>query len=225
MRQFFELCVLKVKTEPVLTAEVSVRQVVFRLVELGPVTLVCCVVQLRSRTKPLRTSWSRVLQTESAAPPRPPLWLNRRVSQCRRPVIHKINEVTCIVTPHVNTAALTVCVCVCYRGVEHGASLRHSADVHRHRVEPRTEERRRSRRRSPQTIQERKNTFHLKPRRVHPIIHASLSSWWQKTSSSILSFTLYFLTAGNKKLHQSVSWSHINRWLWFYKLAGWISGI
>lgn len=215
MRQFFKLCVLKVKTEPVLTAEVSVRQVVFRLVELGPVTLVCCVVQLRSRTKPLRTSWSRVLQTESAAPPRPPLWLNRRVSQCRRPVIHKINEVTCIVTPHVNTAALTVCVCVCYRGVEHGASLRHSADVHRHRVEPRTEKRRRSRRRSPQTIQERKNTFHLKPRSPS---HNTRQSQFMvtenfKTSSSILSFTLYFLTAGNKKLHQSVSWSHINRWL------------
>lgn len=105
-------------------------------------------------------------------------------------MIHKINEVTCIVTPHVNTAALTVCVCVCYRGVEHGASLRHSADVHRHRVEPRTEKRRRSRRRSPQTIQERKNTFHLKPRSPS---HNTRQSQFMVTENFKQHFELYFV--------------------------------
>lgn len=81
-------------------------------------------------------------------------------------------------------------VCVCYRGVEHGASLRHSADVHRHRVEPRTEKRRRSRRRSPQTIQERKNTFHLKPRSPS---HNTRQSQFMVTENFKQHFELYFV--------------------------------
>ncbi|MEQ2163341.1 Inositol 1,4,5-trisphosphate receptor type 3, partial [Goodea atripinnis] len=45
-----------------------------------------------------------------------------------------------------------------FRRVQHGASLRYAAHVHRHRAEPWSQERRRSGRRPPQTIQERKVT-------------------------------------------------------------------
>ena len=123
-------------------------------------------------------------------------------------MIHKINKVTCIVTPHVNTAALTVCVCVCVCVcVTEESNTERACDTLLMCIVTVLNHGLRNGGGVGDVLRKPSKNVRTRKRPLNPSHNTRQSQFMVtenfKTSSSILSFTLYFLTAGNKKLHQS----------------------